>query len=169
MKVKLLSHVRLFATPWTVACTRLLHPWDFLLLQGIFPTQGSNPGLPHCRQTLYLLNHQRSHKSLTQKVVVKTSKRIAGLAQDRVPFTLTLPSTPFFSFRQKPSTLSGSPWLKEGENHQICLSLGLGCWEMFNNKLDGGWWVLICTVCWLPWCRYYCHGCFQATDATSLS
>ena len=23
------------------------------LLQGIFPTQGSNPGLPHCRQTLY--------------------------------------------------------------------------------------------------------------------
>ena len=23
------------------------------LLQGIFPTAGSNPGLPHCRQTLY--------------------------------------------------------------------------------------------------------------------
>ena len=29
------------------------------LLQGIFPTQGSNPGLPHCRQTLYHLSHQR--------------------------------------------------------------------------------------------------------------
>ena len=39
--------------------SRLLHPWDFLgkstgvgchfLLQGIFLTQGSNPGLPHCR------------------------------------------------------------------------------------------------------------------------
>ena len=27
------------------------------LLQGIFPTQGSNPGLPHCRQTLYRLSH----------------------------------------------------------------------------------------------------------------
>ena len=26
------------------------------LLQGIFPTQGSNPGLPHCRQILYLTN-----------------------------------------------------------------------------------------------------------------
>ena len=26
------------------------------LLQGIFPTQGSNPGLPHCRQILYHLN-----------------------------------------------------------------------------------------------------------------
>ena len=23
------------------------------ILQGTFPTQGSNPGLPHCRQTLY--------------------------------------------------------------------------------------------------------------------
>ena len=30
------------------------------LLQGIFPTQGSNPGLPHCRQTLYYLSHQGS-------------------------------------------------------------------------------------------------------------
>ena len=28
------------------------------LLQGIFWTQGSNPGLPHFRQTLYHLSHQ---------------------------------------------------------------------------------------------------------------
>ena len=28
------------------------------LLQGIFPTQGSNPGLPHSRQTLYPLSRQ---------------------------------------------------------------------------------------------------------------
>ena len=28
------------------------------LLQGIFPIQGSNPGLPHCRWILYGLNHQ---------------------------------------------------------------------------------------------------------------
>ena len=28
------------------------------LLQGIFPTQGSNPGLPHCRRTLYHLSQQ---------------------------------------------------------------------------------------------------------------
>ena len=27
------------------------------LLQGIFPTQGSNPGLLHCRQLLYHLSH----------------------------------------------------------------------------------------------------------------
>ena len=45
---------------------RLLRPWIFpgkstgvgcrILFQGIFPTQGSNPGLPHCRQTLYGLS-----------------------------------------------------------------------------------------------------------------
>ena len=48
--------------------TSLLCPWGFpgkntgagchFLLQGIFPTQGSNPGLPHYRQTLYPLSHQ---------------------------------------------------------------------------------------------------------------
>jgi len=30
------------------------------LLQGIFPTQGLNSGLPHCRQILYHLSHQGS-------------------------------------------------------------------------------------------------------------
>ena len=30
------------------------------LLQGIFPTQGWNPGLPHCRQIIYCLGHQES-------------------------------------------------------------------------------------------------------------
>ena len=54
--------------------TRLLCPWDFpgnstgvdchFLLQGIFPTQGLNQGLPHCRQTLYHLSHQGSQMSL---------------------------------------------------------------------------------------------------------
>ena len=28
------------------------------LLQGIFPTQRLNPGLPHCRRILCCLNHQ---------------------------------------------------------------------------------------------------------------
>ena len=30
------------------------------LLQGIFQTQGVNPGLLHCRQILYCLSHQAS-------------------------------------------------------------------------------------------------------------
>ena len=34
------------------------------LLQGIFPIQGSNPGLPHCRQILYQLSHNGSPRIL---------------------------------------------------------------------------------------------------------
>ena len=34
------------------------------LLQGIFPTQGSNPGLLHCRWLLYQLSHQGSPRIL---------------------------------------------------------------------------------------------------------
>ena len=61
VKVKSLSCVRLFATPWTVAHQAPLSmgfPGKntgvgcHFLLQGIFPTQGSNPGVLHCRQTL---------------------------------------------------------------------------------------------------------------------
>ena len=38
-------------------------------LQGIFPTQGSNLGLPHCRQILYSLSHQGSPWTL-QRVAI---------------------------------------------------------------------------------------------------
>ena len=53
---------------------RLLCPWDSpgkstavgcpALLQGIFPTQGSNQGLLYCRQILYCLSHQGSPRIL---------------------------------------------------------------------------------------------------------
>ena len=63
-KWKSLSHVRL--------CDTLYSPWNspgqntgvgsLSLLQGIFPTQGSNPGLPHCRQILYQLSHREAQE-----------------------------------------------------------------------------------------------------------
>ena len=66
VKWKSLSRVRLFATPWI--------PWNspgqntgvgsLSLLQGIFSTQGSNPGLPHCTWILYQLSHQGSPRIL---------------------------------------------------------------------------------------------------------
>ena len=34
------------------------------LLQGIFPSQGLNPGLPHCRQILYQLSHKGNPRIL---------------------------------------------------------------------------------------------------------
>ena len=61
------------ATPWTVA-RQLLCPWHSpgwntgvssrSLRQGIFPTQGSKPGLPLCGQILYQLSHQGSPRIL---------------------------------------------------------------------------------------------------------
>ena len=52
----------------------LYSPWNFpgqntgvgslFLLQGIFPTQRLNPGLPHCRQILYQLSHKGSPRTL---------------------------------------------------------------------------------------------------------
>ena len=37
------------------------------LLQRIVPTQGSNPGVPHCRRILYCLNHQGSPRIPTRE------------------------------------------------------------------------------------------------------
>ena len=37
---------------------RILGVSSFSLLWGFFPTQGSNPGLPHCRQILHQLRHK---------------------------------------------------------------------------------------------------------------
>ena len=53
------SHVWLFSTLSTVACQASLsmgfsrQEYSHSLLQGVFPTQGSNPGLLHYRQILY--------------------------------------------------------------------------------------------------------------------
>ena len=68
-KWKSLRGVRLFATPWTIDS-----PWNspgqntrvgrLSLLQGIFPTQGSRPRLPHCRRILYQLSHKGSPRIL---------------------------------------------------------------------------------------------------------
>ena len=37
---------------------------SFSLLQGVFPTQGLNPGLPHYGQILYQLSHKGSPRIL---------------------------------------------------------------------------------------------------------
>ena len=66
-----------YQVEWNASCSvvsdslqprELYSPWNspgqntgvgsLSLLQGIFPTQGSNPDLSHCRQILYQLSHQ---------------------------------------------------------------------------------------------------------------
>ena len=63
--------------------TRFLRPWDFpgkntgvgchFFLQEIFPTQRLNPGLLHCRHTLYRLSHQGSPPELEYNIEIKNS------------------------------------------------------------------------------------------------
>ena len=64
----------------------LYSPWNspgqdtgvdiFSLLQGIFPTQGSNPGLSHCRQILYQLSHKGSPSMVNGNILNKIKESI---------------------------------------------------------------------------------------------
>ena len=55
------SKILAWRIPWTIQSIEFFRPeyWSgFPLPQGIFPTQGLNPGLPHCRRILYQLSHK---------------------------------------------------------------------------------------------------------------
>ena len=57
------------------------------LLQGIFPTQGSNPGLPHCRWILYYLSHKGSPRIL-QWVAYSFSSSSSSEYSGLISFTI---------------------------------------------------------------------------------
>ena len=54
------------------------------LLQGIFPTQGLNPGLPQCRQILYQLSHRGSPRMLEWVAYPFSSRSSRPRTQTRV-------------------------------------------------------------------------------------
>ena len=79
-EMKSLSHVQLIVTTWTIAHqdpssiheifqTRILEWVAISFPRGIFPTQGLNPCLPHCRQTL--LPSEPPGKSTNWKILQK--------------------------------------------------------------------------------------------------
>ena len=83
VKVKSLSCVQLFVTPWMVAyqappsmAFSRQEYWSGLPFpspEDLVPTQGSNLGLRHYRQTLYHLSHQGS--PLKEKLEPKLKKK----------------------------------------------------------------------------------------------
>ena len=91
--------------------TRLLCPWDspgkttrvdcHSLLQSIFLTQGSNPGLLHCRQILYPLSYRKvlAHKTSPNSLAFSTGlpSRRLGLPSS-CPGLLTITDFSFFFF-----------------------------------------------------------------------
>ena len=56
---RLYSELNWHYTVHGILQARTLELGSLSLLQGIFPTQGLNPGLPPCRQILYQLSHKR--------------------------------------------------------------------------------------------------------------
>ena len=70
------------------------------LLQGIFPIQGSNPSLPHCKKILYWLSHQVSPRIL-EWVACAFSRESSqpGIS----------PGSPAFQVRSLTAELPGKP------------------------------------------------------------
>ena len=73
------------------------------LLQGIFPTQGSNPGLPHCRRILHQLGHKGSPRIL---------KWIAYSFSRDLPNPGIKPGSPALQADSLLTELSGKPYTK---------------------------------------------------------
>ena len=95
---------------------RLPSPWDspgkntgvgcHFLLQGIFPTQGSNPGVLHYKQILYHLNHQAQF----------TDPNLEG--SDKTAFRALQLLSPSSQSRR----LLAHLWVQPSSTHPLCLS-----------------------------------------------
>ena len=116
--------------------TRLLRPWDspgrntgvgcHFLLQEIFPTQGSNLGLPYCRQTHYHLSQQGSDNlRLRFSHVPSLSQELP--AKSNFVLLLLLFSSIFFFFK-------------------FLAALGLHCWAPAFSSC-GEWRLPFLAVC----------------------
>ena len=65
VKMKVAQSCPTLCNPWTMNSLGQNTGMDSLsLLQGILPTQGSNPGLLHCRHILHCLSHKGSPRIL---------------------------------------------------------------------------------------------------------
>ena len=122
--------------------TRLLCPLNFpgksigvgrhFLLQGIFPSQGSNPGHLHSRQTLYCLSHQES--PFTNNVLAVQLLGSVQLFWD--PMDCSLPGSSVYGIRQARilewaavSFFRGSSWPRDW-THIFCVSC-TGRWILY--------------------------------------
>ena len=99
----------------------LYSPWNSLgqntgvgshsLLQGIFPSQGSNPGLPHSRRILYQLSHKGSPRIV--EWVVYPFSRGSSKPRNRT-------GSPALQVDPLPVELPGKPWRNiSGKNHNL--------------------------------------------------
>ena len=106
---------------------RLLCPWNspgkntgvgcLSLLKGIFPTQGLNQALLHCRQILYHLSHQGEPITGEVRVACRGGESGAGEGEEsgHAQEVEGFPPNPFLLFSLRPHwklnpSLRGSAW-----------------------------------------------------------
>ena len=80
---------------------RMLERVAFPFSRGIFPTQGSNAGLPHCRQILYQLSHKGSPRIL---------EWVAHPFSSRSSYPGIELESPALQVDSLSTELSGKPW-----------------------------------------------------------
>ena len=132
--------------------TRLLCPWDspgkstgmgfHTLLQGMVPTQESNPGLLHCRKILYQLGHQGNMYPWYGFQVEKSMAPHSSTLAWKIPWT------------EERGRLQSMRSLRVGHNWETSLSLftfmhgegnGSPLWcSCLESPRDGGaWWIAV--------------------------
>ena len=122
----------------------LYSPWNFrgqntwvgslCLLQGIFPTQGFNQGLLHCRQILYQLSHQGSPRIL-EWAAYPFSRR-SSWPRDQIEVSCIAGGFFTNSYRGSPvgyintASKSASGWV----NVEACYNTNLKKWSEMNGE-----------------------------------
>ena len=115
------------------------------LLQGIFPTQGLNPGLLHCRQILYHLSHHV--KAVPAELLVNTVTQ-ATPEKAMAPHSSTLAWE--IPWMEEPGRLQSMGSLRVGHDWQLHFHFSLSCigegngnplqYSCLENRMDGGAW-----------------------------
>ena len=124
-KWKSFSRVWLFVTTWTKQSKEFFRPeyWvgSLSLLLGIFPTQGSNPGLQHCWQILYQLSHQGSPLSYVSPLLTIFRVQFSGIkCIHPVLYQLSLPT----SRASQAALVVENPPVNSGDMRDAVWSLG---------------------------------------------
>ena len=102
------------------------------LLQGIFPTNGSNPGLQHYRWILYQLSH-KGNLSLPQQIFLTQELNRGLLHYRQILYYMSYQVCPWSKLERWKSSISGwlMNWPQILKNHHFEVSFSL---SLCNNN-----------------------------------
>ena len=133
------------------------------LLQGIFPTQGSNPGLPHYRWILYQLSHQGSPRIL--EWVAYPFSRGSSHPRNRTEVSSLQVESLTAELPRKPGGKEPACQCRKWNRLRFNLWFGKIHWSRYGNPLQysclenpmdrGAWWATVHRVTksrtWRKW------------------